>query len=186
MRTAGSNHSFAGAPDNSGVTTMCMMSGQSEYRYSSRVCKSCSRQQTEQRRIHIREEKHPVDERDVATDGGHERGYRSETISRAPDGGLQIGNHDTLQNIDDVCATLEALQDETEYSEVEAALSAAIDHVWRASVTERLQANTDVRMNTVSGPTNTTVRGPDSADYKRERGEWIETTHRAPVFGGSQ
>ena len=185
MRTAGSNHSFAGAPDNSGVTTMCMMSDQSKYRYSSRVCKSCSRQQTEQRRINIREEKQPVDERDVATDGGHERGYRSETTSREPDGGLQIDDRELTAEIDDVCATLEVLQNETEYSEAEAALSAAIGHVWRASVIERLQGNTDVRMNTLSNLIDIAVCGSDSADYKRERGEWFETTHRAPAFGGS-
>ena len=171
MRTVGSNHSFAGAPDNSGVTTMCMMSGQSECRYSSRVCKSCSRRQIEQHRINIRDEKRPLDERDVVTDGGLEEVYRRETISRALDGGLQISDRDIPQEIDDVCATLEALQDETKYSEVEAALSAAVDHVWRASIIERLRANTDVRMITASDPTDTAVRGLDPADYKHNRGE---------------
>ena len=171
MRTVESNHLFAGAPDNSGVTTMCMMSGQSERRYSSRVCKSCSRQQTEQHRINTRGEQQPVDERDVVTDGGLEGVYRRETILRALDGGLQVGDRDTFQNIDDVCATLEALQDETEYREVEAALSAAVGHVWRASIIERLQANTDVRMITASGSTGTTVHGPDPVEYKHERGE---------------
>jgi hypothetical protein len=73
----------------------------------------------------------------LRADGGLEEVYRRETITEASDGGLQIGERDIPEEIDDICATLEALQEKTEYSEVEAALSAAVGHVWRASIVEQ-------------------------------------------------
>ncbi len=107
-------------------------------------------------------------EREVATDGG-ENIERRETITESTDGGLQIGEQSTVDEIDDVCSVLEALQDEVDNPDVEAALRSATDHAWRASVLQRINENTDVRMIADVGGAATVIHGPDPVDFARKQ-----------------
>ncbi|ELY56496.1 hypothetical protein C491_13192 [Natronococcus amylolyticus DSM 10524] len=149
-----------------------------------RLCKTCAKQVLEIEEDRSKYGRSPADilaengfsqdndDRELRTDGGNlEEVYRRETITEGPDGGLQIGDREIVDEIDDVCSALEALKEKTENSEVDAALQSAVNHTWRASILQRVDENTDVRMTTASGPTDTVVHGPDPADYKRERGE---------------
>lgn len=113
----------------------------------------------------------PSEDHEVATDGGLEEVCRRETITEGPDGGLQVGDRETVEKIDDVCSTLEALQEEIENPEVDAALQSAVSHTWRASILQRVDESTDVRMNTSSGTTGVGVRGLDPAEFKRDGGD---------------
>jgi hypothetical protein len=114
----------------------------------------------------------PSEGRELRTDGGNlEEVYRRETIIEGPDGKLQIGDRDTVEEIGDVCSTLEALQKEVENPEVDAALQSAVSHIWRASILQRVDENTDVRMNMSSGSSGVVVYGSDPAEFKRDGGD---------------
>ena len=112
-----------------------------------------------------------VDDRDVATDSGLEEVYRRETISEGADGGLQIGDRETIEEIDDVCAALEAIREDVENADVDDALQTAISHAWQASVLQRVDENTDVRMITSSGSSGVVVHGPDPESFERNGGD---------------
>ncbi|WP_265112239.1 hypothetical protein [Halosolutus halophilus] len=87
------------------------------------------------------------------------------------DDGIQVGDRETGDEIDDVCSSLEALRNEVDHPEVRAALRSAVGHVWRASILQRADENSDVRLIADCGGTGVTIHGPDPVAYKRERGE---------------
>lgn len=112
------------------------------------------------------------DDRELRTDGGGlEEVFRRETITKGPNGRLQIGDREIVEEIDDVCSILEALQEEIENPEVDEALQSAVSHTWRASILQRVDENTDVRMNTSSGSTGVGAHGSDSVEFKRDGGD---------------
>lgn len=96
--------------------------------------------------------------------------FRRETITESADGGLQVGERETVDVIDDVCSTLEGLRDDVDNPDVRAALRSATSHAWRASILQRIDENSDIRMLTDTDNDTTPVRGPVSIAYIRERG----------------
>ncbi|QLK25375.1 hypothetical protein HYG81_14970 [Natrinema zhouii] len=108
---------------------------------------------------------------DEEPDGNLEEVFRRETITEAGDGGLLVGEREVVDRVDDVCSELEALRDEVDNPDVQAALRSAIGSAWSASVIQRLDENSDIRMIADTGRGSTSVRGPVTDVYTRERGE---------------
>lgn len=108
---------------------------------------------------------------DEEPDGNLEEVFRRETITEAGDGGLLVGEREVVDRIDDVCSELEALCDEVDNPDIQAALRSAIGNVWRASVLQRVDENSDIRMVADTGRGSASVRGPVTDVYTRERGE---------------
>ncbi|WP_226041535.1 hypothetical protein [Natrinema sp. DC36] len=96
---------------------------------------------------------------------------RRVTITEAGDGGLLVGEREVVDRVDGVCSELEALRDEVDNPDAQAALRSAIGNVWSASVIQRLDKNSDIRMIADTGRGSTSVRGPVTDDFTRERGE---------------
>ncbi|MFC6766052.1 hypothetical protein [Natrinema soli] len=88
------------------------------------------------------------------------------TDDEVPDSNLEV-----VDRVDDVCSELEALCDEVDNPDVQAALRSAIGNVWRASVLQRVDKNSVIRMVAGTGRGSTSVRGPVIDVYTRERGE---------------
>jgi len=108
---------------------------------------------------------------ELRADGGLEEVFRRETITEAADGGLQVGEREVVDRVDDVCSELEALHDEVDDPDVQSALRSAIGNAWRASVLQRVDKNSDIRMVADTGRGSTSVRGSVTDDFTRERGE---------------
>ena len=136
----------------------CCDDCESEIRASARYCPDCG-------------ERQPwfTDEEDP--DGNLEEVFFRATITEAGDGGLLVGEREIVDRVDDICAELEALQDDVDDPEVRAALRSATGNAWRASVLHRIAKNSDIRMIADTGSGSTSVRGPTPAAYERERGE---------------
>jgi len=131
---------------------------ESEIRSSARYCPDCGERQ-----------QWFID--DEETDGNLEEVFRRETITEAADGGLQVGEREVVDRVDDVCSELEALHDEVDDPDVQSALRSAIGNAWRASVLQRVDKNSDIRMVADTGRGSTSVRGSVTDDFTRERGE---------------
>lgn len=103
-------------------------------------------------------------------DGDSSTIERRVTISEAPDGGLLVGEREIVDRVDGICSELEALRDEIDDPRAKAALRSAIGSAWRASVLHRVAKNSDIRM-ADTGCGSTSVRGPETDSFTRERGE---------------
>lgn len=112
------------------------------------------------------------EDREVRADGGEfEEIYRRETITEGPDGDLRIGDRELVEEIDNVCAALEAIREVVENPDVGDTLQTAISHTWQASILQRIDENTDVRMISSSGSSGVSLHGPNPGTFKRDRGE---------------
>jgi len=111
---------------------------------------------------------------ELRADGGLEEVFRRETITEAADGGLQVGEREVVDRVDDVCSELEALHDEVDDPDVQSALRSAIGNAWRASVLQRVDKNSDIRMvDADTGELLYYLQGTDPDEWNHKEGEVV-------------
>lgn len=76
-------------------------------------------------------------------------------------------DRELVEEIDNVCAALEAIREVVENPDVGDTLQTAISHTWQASILQHIDENTDVRMISSSGSSGVSLHGPNPGTFNR-------------------